>query len=85
MDVEGFIIGLLTCSGVSLGLLLKILSLTTFIMGNLKFLLSQQMETKCTGISDTLEDRIRPQEYIESWKNFLKERNAFKREKCKMI
>lgn len=34
MDVAGFIIGLLTCFGVSLGLLLKIFSLTTFIMRN---------------------------------------------------
>lgn len=74
-DVEGCIIGLLTCFGVNnLGLLFKIFSLTTFMMRNWRFLLRQQMETKCTDISDTLEDRIRSQEY--KLEEFLK------REEC---
>lgn len=34
MDVEGYIIGLLTHFGASLGLFFKIFSLTTFMMGN---------------------------------------------------
>lgn len=34
MDIEEFIIGLLTRFGVNLGLLFKIFSLTTFMMGN---------------------------------------------------
>lgn len=34
VDVEGYIIDSLTCSGCNLGLLLKILLLTTFMIGN---------------------------------------------------
>lgn len=82
MDVAGFITGLLTCFGVSLGLLLKIFSLTTFIMRNWKFLLRQQMEIRCTDISDTVEDKIRPKSILKVGRIFLKrgihlkERNA---------